>query len=49
MQNGRESSALQSVDKFVAARALNFNNIQRISTRRLQMLQQESFGINKNP
>src|SRR5579862_6540065 len=38
-----------AVDKFVDAKAPNFNKIQQSSTRRLQASQQESLRVNKSP
>ncbi len=39
----------RGVDRFVAAKASNFNRIQQGSTSRLQTIQHQSLRINKNP
>jgi len=47
--NSCEIAVFWSVDNFVPEKASSFNKVQQRSTGELQLLQQESLRINKNP
>jgi|HubBroStandDraft_6_1064221.scaffolds.fasta_scaffold23237_3 hypothetical protein len=48
IRNGREIDYFGSVDKFVAAKAPDFNKFLQTSTSKPQTFQQQSLRINKN-